>query len=180
MSWEFDVLYALQEIHNPILDQIMIVITTLGDSGILWIVLGLLFLIPKKFRKMGLQVLLSMLITYIIGNLILKNVIARPRPYTVEGHEYMLGNLLISQPSEYSFPSGHTMNGFAAAMAMFFNNKKIGFCALVLATLIAFSRMYHFVHYPTDILGGIAVGMMMAFLVNFMFKKIQARKNIKM
>ncbi len=177
MSWEFDVLYALQEIHNPVLDQIMIFITTLGDGGILWIVLGLLFLIPKQYRNMGWQILLSMLLTFIFGNLILKNIFARPRPFMVEGHEYMLGNLLIPKPGEYSFPSGHTMNGFTAAFTMFLNNKKLGIPALVLASVIAFSRMYHFVHYPTDILGGIAVGMTMAWLVSFIFKKMQVAKN---
>lgn len=174
MSWEIDFLYALQEIHNPILDQIMIFITTLGDSGIFWIAAGLIFLIPKKTRKMGLQVLLSMLCTFIIGNLILKNVIARPRPFAVEPEALNL--LIISQPGEYSFPSGHTMNGFTAAFAMFFNDKRFGIPALVLATLIAFSRLYHFVHFPTDIIGGFCVGLCMAILMNYVFKKVQARK----
>lgn len=174
MDWEFSVLYALQEIHNPILDQIMIFITTLGDDGIFWIAMGILFLFMKKHRKMGWQVLLSMLVTFIIGNLILKNVIARPRPFAVDPEALSL--LIIPQPGEYSFPSGHTMNGFVAAFSMFFNNKKIGIPALILATLIAFSRMYHFVHYPTDIIGGFCVGLAVAVIMNYVFKKVQEKK----
>ncbi len=174
MSWEIDFLYALQEIHNPVLDQIMIFITTLGDDGLFWIAVGIICLFFKKHRKMGLQVLLSMLVTFIIGNLILKNVIARPRPFVVEPEALSL--LIIPQPGEYSFPSGHTMNGFTAAFALFFNNKKIGIPALILATLIAFSRLYHFVHFPTDIIGGFAVGLCVAIVMNYVFKKIAAKK----
>ncbi|MBQ8624931.1 MAG: phosphatase PAP2 family protein [Agathobacter sp.] len=174
MDWEFSFLYALQEIHNPILDQIMIFITTLGDGGLLWIAIGIICLFMTKHRKMGLQVLLSMLVTFIIGNLILKNVIARPRPFAVDPEALSL--LIIPQPGEYSFPSGHTMNGFTAAFTLFFNNKKIGIPALILATLIAFSRMYHFVHYPTDIIGGLCVGLGVAILMNYIFDKVQAHK----
>ena len=174
MSWEIDFLYALQEIHNPILDQIMIFITTLGDEGIFWIAVGIICLFFKKHRKMGWQVLLSMLVTFIIGNLILKNVIARPRPFVVEPEALAL--LIIPQPGEFSFPSGHTMNGFTAAFALFFNNKKFGIPALILATLIAFSRLYHFVHFPTDIIGGFCVGLGVAVLMDYVFRWFQKRR----
>lgn len=174
MNWEFSILYAIQELHNPILDQIMIFITTLGDAGLFWIGVGLVCLIMKKHRTMGWKVLLSMLITFIIGNLILKNVIARPRPFAVEPE--VLDLLIISQPGEYSFPSGHTMNGFTAATAMFLCNKKIGIPALILAGVIAFSRLYHFVHFPTDIIGGICVGCGVAILVNYVYDKVQKSK----
>ena len=73
MQWEFQVLYALQELHSPIMDKIMIFITQLGDDGLFWIGIGVVCLVMKKHRRMGLQVLLSMLFTFIIGNLILKN-----------------------------------------------------------------------------------------------------------
>ena len=126
---------------------------------------------------MGWQVLLAMLVTFIIGNLILKNVIARPRPFAVDPE--VLGLLIIPQPGEYSFPSGHTMNGFTAAFTLFFCNKKLGIPALILATLIAFSRLYHFVHFPTDIIGGFCVGLAVAIIMNYVFQKVQARKIVK-
>lgn len=172
MQWEFSFLYALQELHNPILDKIMIFITELGDGGLFWIGIGIVCLVMKKHRRMGLQVLLSMLCTFIVGNLILKNLFARQRPCAIDPSI----ELLIPYPSKFSFPSGHTMNGITAAMALFFNNKSIGIPALMIAVLIAFSRMYHFVHFPTDIIGGFCVGFTMAILVNYVFDKIEARK----
>ena len=167
MNWEFSFLYALQELHNPVLDAVMVFITTLGDDGLFWIAIGVLCLFFKKYRKMGLQVLLSMLVTYIIGNLILKNIFARPRPCDIDTAVTML----ISRPHGHSFPSGHSMNGMVAAVALFLNNKKIGIPALVLAALIGFSRMYLFVHFPTDVLGGFAVAALVAVAVDYVFQK---------
>lgn len=172
MNWEFSILYAIQNIHNPILDKIMIFISALGNDGIFWIAIGVVCLFMKKHRKMGLQVLITMLCTFIIGNLILKNVFARPRPCDIDTTIEML----ISRPHGHSFPSGHSMNGMTAAVALFLNNKKIGIPALVLASVIGFSRMYLFVHFPTDVLGGFAVGLIVAIVVDWAFKKVQQRK----
>ena len=175
MQWEFNILYALQELHSPIMDKIMIFITQLGDDGLFWIGIGIVCLVMKKHRRMGLQVLMSMLFTFIIGNLILKNLFARQRPCAIDPSI----ELIIPYPSEFSFPSGHTMNGVTAAMALFLNNKKIGIPALMIAALIAFSRMYHFVHFPTDILGGFCVGFTVAIIVNDVFDKVQEKRAAK-
>lgn len=175
MQWEFNILYALQELHSPIMDKIMIFITQLGDDGLFWIGIGIVCLVMKKHRRMGLQVLMSMLFTFIIGNLILKNLFARQRPCAIDPSI----ELIIPYPSEFSFPSGHTMNGVTAAMALFLNNKKIGIPALMIAALIAFSRMYHFVHFPTDILGGFCVGFTVAIIVNYVFDKVQEKRAAK-
>lgn len=174
MNWEFSILYALQEIHNPILDKIMLFITTLGDDGLFWIAIGVVCLFMKKNRKMGLQLLISMLCTFIIGNLILKNVFARPRPCDIDATVAML----ISRPHGHSFPSGHSINSMVAAVALFLNNKKIGIPAIVLATLIGFSRLYLFVHFPTDVLGGFAIAVLVALAVDWVFKKIQMQKSV--
>lgn len=168
MQWEFSFLYALQELHSPVMDQIMIFITQLGDSGAFWIGIALVCCVMKKHRKMGIQVLVTMLFTFLIGNLILKNLVARPRPCAIDPSIA----LLIPHPSEYSFPSGHSMNGMAAAMAIFFNNKKAGVPAILMACLIAFSRMYHFVHFPTDILGGFCVGFAVAIVVDHVLQRV--------
>ncbi len=173
LGWEIPFLNFLQDLHNPILDAIMIFITRLGDDGLFWIGLGIVCLVLKKHRKAGLQILCTMLLTFIIGNLILKNIFQRTRPYIMV--DFPLDQLLIPEPGEYSFPSGHTMNGFAAAFALFFNNKKLGAAALVLAGLIAFSRLYHYVHFPTDIIGGFCVGLAAAIVMNFIFEKVQAK-----
>lgn len=122
MKWEFDILYALQKIHQPVLDHIMTGLSTIGNAGIFWIVLGLALCIPKKYRKIGIQMVISMAITFIIGNLILKNLIARQRPCWLDTQIA----LLIKSPKDYSFPSGHSMNGFAASIALLCNDKKLG------------------------------------------------------
>lgn len=168
MNWEFSILYALQEIHNPVLDKIMLCITSLGDDGILWLAIGIICLFFKKHRKMGAQLLLSMLCTYILGNMILKNIVARPRPCDID----TAVTLLLSRPHGYSFPSGHSINSMVAAVALFLNNKKIGIPAIIIATLIGFSRLYLFVHFPTDVLGGFVIAILVAIAVDFGFRKI--------
>lgn len=174
MEWEFSILYWIQDLHTPWLDVLMTFITKLGDAGILWIAIGVLCLFLKNYRKMGWKVLLSMLCTFIVGNLILKNLFARTRPCDID----TAITLLIPHPSEFSFPSGHSMNGMTAAMAMFLSNKKIGIPALVLAVLIGFSRLYHFVHFPTDVLAGFAIGICMALLMNYVVNKIYKKKQL--
>ena len=109
---EFEILHGIQVLRSDLLDQIMIFITKLGDAGLFWIGLGLVLAIIPKTRKCGLSVLGAMALTFILGNLILKNLVARPRPFTVDTSV----PLIIPQPGEFSFPSGHTMNGFAAAV----------------------------------------------------------------
>lgn len=161
---EFQILYALQELHTPLLNQIMIFVTKLGDEGIFWIVLAVILLLFKKTRKCGLTIAVSMLLCYLLGNMFLKNVIARPRPCSIDPSVA----LLIPTPGEFSFPSGHTLHGFTAATAIFLHYKKPGIAAFILAALIAFSRMYLFVHFPTDILAGMILGIGVALLV-YMF-----------
>lgn len=163
MAWEFEWLYALQDIHNPILDKIMVVVSTIGNAGIFWILVGLLLLIPKRYRKGGLQMLMAMALAFIVGNLILKNVIARERPCWIDPSVA----LLVASPSDYSFPSGHSMNGFAGAVSLLCIDRRLGIPAVVLAAVIAFSRLYLFVHFPTDVLVGTAIGIGAALLVNF-------------
>ena len=171
MAWEFSILYALQEIHNPILDKVMLFITSLGDDGLFWIAIGVICLVFKKHRKMGLQLLLSMLCTFILGNLIIKNLVARPRPCDID----TAVTLLLSRPHGHSFPSGHSINSMVAAVALFLNNKKIGIPAVIIATLIGFSRMYLFVHFPTDVLAGFAIAILVAIGVDYAFRKTQIK-----
>lgn len=165
---EFQILYALQELHTPWLNQFMVFVTKLGDEGIFWLGLAVILLLFKKTRKCGLTIVVSMALCYLLGNMFLKNLIARPRPCSLDSSVA----LLIPTPGEYSFPSGHTLHGFTAATAIFLHFKKPGVAALILASLIAFSRMYLFVHFPTDILAGMLLGTGVAVLV---YKLIMGR-----
>ena len=167
MSWEFDFLYALQNIHNPVLDKIMIVLSTIGDAGLFWIGVAILLICMKKYRKCGLQVAVAMLLTFIVGNLILKNMIHRDRPCWIDPSI----TLLVKLPSDFSFPSGHSMNGFTASVSILLCDKKLGIPAVILAAAIAFSRLYNFVHFPTDVIAGIVIGIVSALFVNYLFQR---------
>ena len=140
-----------------------IFITSLGNGGLFWIVLGILLLLFPKTRKLGLLTLVSMLIGFLITNVCLKDLVARPRPYT----QIPDLTILVKKPHDWSFPSGHTTASFAFAFAFYFglSRKKYSIPVFVLAALIAFSRLYVGVHYPTDVLGGLLIGTLSAVLV---------------
>ena len=157
MGIELQILNAIQTIHHPILDLIMCGITKLGNAGIIWILLTAILLILPKTRKTGMILALALVADVILCNGILKNLVARTRPFDVN----TAVQLLITRPHDYSFPSGHTAASFAAVSALYLaGEKKLWKGACVLAVLIAFSRLYLYVHYPTDILGGIVVGIL--------------------
>lgn len=169
---ELQILHMIQGWHQDWLSAIMIFFSTIGNAGICWIVLCLVLLLIPKTRKCGLVMAISMLITVLLGNEVIKKVVARPRPCAVDKSV----TLLIPYPSQYSFPSGHTSNSFTAAVTVFLFYRKPGVIALIVAGIIAFSRMYLFVHYPTDILGGILLGTLDAMLVYGCFRKWERRK----
>ena len=126
MNWEFSFLYFLQELHNPVLDKIMLFITSLGNEGILWIGIAVVMVFFKKYRKCAISVGVSLLLMELIGNVILKDLIARPRPCWIDPTV----ELLLKAPSSYSFPSGHTFAGFASAFTIFLHHKKEGIAML--------------------------------------------------
>lgn len=165
-------LWIQENLRNPILDVIFIFITHLGDHGILWIALILLMLIMKKYRSSGVASALSLASTFLVTNLWLKPMIGRIRPYeVVEGL-----TRIIEKQSERSFPSGHSANGFAVATVMLLRlPKKIGVPIFILQCLIALSRMYVGVHYPTDVIVGSMIGICMGVLyskiIDFYHKK---------
>jgi len=163
MNWEFSFLYFLQELHNPVLDKIMLFFTYLGEDGLLWIALAVVMLFFKKYRKCAFCIGIALVFKEVLGNMILKELIMRDRPCWIDPAV----ELLIKAPSSYSFPSGHTFDAFAASFSIFLNHKKEGIVAMVAGALIAFSRMYLFVHFPTDILGGMILGIGVAILAYF-------------
>ena len=170
---DFQILYFINEIHFEILDKIIILITHMCTKGIFWILVGVILLLFKKTRKCGLTVLIALLFSLIVGNILLKNIVARPRPCWID--ETI--NMLIAVPKDYSFPSGHTFASFAAAVSVFLYYKKAGTAAIILAFLIGFSRLYLFVHFPTDVLSGAVLGICAAFasrcIVNKIWQKIK-------
>ncbi len=143
---------------------LMLLITTLGDGGICFILFGVILLLFRRTRKVGVAVLLAIAIGGIITNLTLKPLVARVRPYEHEPLRTFWQYVGASLESERSFPSGHTTVSFAAMGAVFLScRKKYSWPALVLASLVAFTRLYLMVHYPTDVIAGVLVGTAAAF-----------------
>ncbi|MBO4320069.1 MAG: phosphatase PAP2 family protein [Treponema sp.] len=157
---EGDILLFIQNnIRTPVLDTVMKGITMLADHGWFWITLSLVLLIFKKTRKVGFMCCFAIGCMYLINNVCIKNIVDRARPYDVIEGLIPLGNL----PDDSSFPSGHTAISFAVSVVLLFSTKKrFGIPAVILAFLIAISRMYVGVHYPTDVLGGFVIGTLCA------------------
>lgn len=172
---EIKILDWIQTLRTPILDQVMRFITTLGNAGSVWIALAIILLVIPRKRKIGSIVTASLVINIIVVNLILKNVFARVRPFNVN----TAVQLLIAKPTDYSFPSGHTAMALTVVTALFLaGEKKLAWTALVLAVLIAFSRMYLYVHYPTDILGGVVVGILCGLIGKWFINEIEKKKKM--
>jgi Membrane-associated phospholipid phosphatase len=165
-------LFIQEYLRNPILTPVFKVITSLGNESMIWLMVIIILILNRKYRQMGLVALISVLMCYIINNILLKNCIARPRPFEVLTHL----QVLIHKPTDYSFPSGHAASSFAAAGAFYFyGSRKWGGLAFVLAALIGFSRLYLGVHYPTDVLFGAMIGLLISFLTCKIFALIQEK-----
>lgn len=173
MQWELSFLDWLQGFHTPILDAGMKLASTLGNAGAVWILLAFVLLLFPKTRTTGLALAAALCVDVVLCNGILKNLVARTRPFdanpTVE--------LLIVRPLDFSFPSGHTAAAFAAVTALWSSGeKKLFFPALFLACIMACSRLYFYVHYPTDILGGVLVGIVSGYLGVSLVRKTTTKK----
>lgn len=184
---ELKILDYIQTFRTPLLDKIMVGFSSLSNHGEIWIFFGMLiFLIsflsnkddnkyrhvnsvigrkrefPKREKMInkGFSILLALLLSFIVVNLCLKPLVMRVRPYEVNQSI----KLAVDALKDYSFPSGHASASFAAAVAMCFWNKRFGALAIVLASIISFSRLYLYVHYPSDVIAGIVIGIICGLL----------------
>lgn len=162
-SLETAFLHGVQELATPLWDTLWTAVTYFGESGIFWIALSLVLMISKKTRRAGFSMGLALMIGLILGNGVMKNLFARPRPYQADptlSIQLAWGEM----STDYSFPSGHTLASFEAATALFLRHKKWGIAALVLAFFVSVSRICLVVHYPTDVLFGALFGILFAIL----------------
>lgn len=197
-AWDLGILQWIQEhLANPFFDWFMPAVSFLADKGWFMIVVSLAFIffsligkigpladkLPQSWRALypkagviGWTMGTALLLGLIFGNGILKNVIGRTRPYDLYSSLYGEGGplrLLVHAESDLSFPSGHTLASFEAATGLFLRNKKWGIGALVLAFIIAFSRLYVCVHYVTDVIAGLILGVCFAFLAKLIIDRIR-------
>lgn len=155
---ELSILYSIP--RTDLLDKIFLFFTKLsGSIGQLWLIIGVALLFFKETRKTGAAVLVSFICVLLFGELLLKHLVMRMRPCQVDTAFPML----IDRPTSSSFPSTHSAFAFGTATVIFMKYKKAGIAALIVAALVAFSRLYLFVHFPTDVLCGIVLGILAAF-----------------
>lgn len=151
------ILYAIKKyVQNKYLDILMTIITAMGNLGLIWIIIAVALLLDKPYRLIGYIVIFTLVVSTIVGEGIIKHIVRRVRPCNQQNNV----SLLIRKPISYSFPSGHTVSSFAVAevLSMYFTQYKLTFIAI--AFLIALSRVYLYVHYPSDIIAGIIVGIL--------------------
>lgn len=150
-------LYVQDNLRTDILDSIAVPFTSLGNAGLVWILIVAMLVIYRNTRKEGLYCVISLIMCFITVNLFLKNAVARIRPY--DAMEQI--RCLVGPERDYSFPSGHTAIAFAASVPVYIlSDKRLGVVMLIFSVLMGLSRIYVCVHYPTDVIGGAVIGIL--------------------
>lgn len=159
--------YINENLRSPALDFAMKFFTYIGEYGTIWIIIALSLLFFKQYRKYGIIMLISLTLCLLLGEFVLKNLISRARPFYIDDDI----KLIISPPGGYSFPSGHSASSFAGARVLYKAKKKIGIIAYIVASLIAISRVYLYVHYPSDVLAGALIGTLISSIILYLYNK---------
>ncbi len=159
----------------------MPIITQTMNYDIMAGVIAVILICTKRFRWIGVAILIGVVLGFIVGNGMIKFLVDRPRPF-IENPNIIL---LISAPTSSSFPSGHTIAAVAMAVAVYMYNKKAGYVGFAFAAMIAFSRLYLYVHYPTDVIAGIIIGIICGYvgykiseLIRIRYKKEKVGEDI--
>lgn len=170
-NFDFSLLNGIQDfLKCGFLDKIMPVISAVG-GGYIWIIFGLGFLFFRKLRFNGIAIISAFTITVLITEFIIKPLFMRERPFMLNPEHV----LLVSEPFGSSFPSAHSSSSFASAVQFFGINQKAGIAAVIIAALVAFSRLYLYVHFPTDVLAGTIIGIITGILISAAAIKIKSR-----
>ena len=169
------VLYNISRMHKPALTKIMVASSRLGNAGFVWWAICIPFFVVPEWRKTGFNFVFALCLAHLMGEIIIKHLVKRTRPcHLLEDEEQ-----IINKPRFYSFPSGHTASSFAAVVPAIVNKntRKIGIAALIVAILMAVSRIYVCVHYPSDVVGGLIVGLLCGIASCKIFEKLMQIKD---
>ena len=165
------IFYVHEHLVYSFLTPIMAIISKITSNGALWILIALLLMIQKKYRVLGVAIIIALGFVFIIGDQGLKPNVARLRPFVDFPNVMVPLESALPKATSFSFPSGHSFGSFASAMTIYLGLSQIapqrrylGILALVLSVVVAFSRVYLFVHYPTDVLTGLVLGIIVGFI----------------
>lgn len=155
---DLSILHAIQGAASPAMDTLMVAFTTAGEYGAVWVLLAVAMIAAGKHRTYGFAILTAIALVVLFGEIGLKHLIARPRPFLLDPS---LATTLVALPDSYSCPSGHTASSFAAATVLCLTplvHRWLKPVAVGTAGITGFSRLYLCVHNPTDVLFGAVVG----------------------
>ena len=173
MSMDWSILHWVRDVLTcPFLDFLMPKLTLLSNGRAVWLLAAGGLLCTKKYRRQGLLLLGGLAVGVLVGNVCLKNLIARPRPCWLDSSV----RLLIADPTDYSFPSGHTLSSVIGATILTRTDRRFGYAAIPLTALIAFSRLYLYVHFPSDVLAAAVLGVMIGELVFYADRRWKERR----
>ena len=180
-SFDLPILDWIQaHLQSGFMDFIMPIITLLGEGGIFWIATAVILLCIPKYRKAGLSMGIALLLGVLVCNVTMKPLCGRIRPYDYqENYLNTVIPLLIERQHDFSFPSGHTIACFEACTALMLRDKRLGIPATLIAILVAFSRLYLYVHYPTDVITSVFLGIGFGFLGTWIVNKIWDKLPLK-
>ena len=153
------------------LDWLMPKVTLFGELGLFWIAVTIVLLLAKQHRRCGAMLACGLTAGLIVGNGLMKHLVARARPCWIDPSV----NMLVAVPTDFSFPSGHTLACFIAATVLLRYDRRLGIPALCIAVAVAFSRLYLYVHFPTDVLCGAALGVVIGCAVTYLFERYGSR-----
>ena len=160
------ILYIIRKyLKNRYLDILMPFTTRMGNLGLIWIIMAVILILDKPYRAIGGSVILTLIVAAALGEGLVKHIVRRVRPCKYKNY-----NLLIATPITYSFPSGHALSSFAVAEVLSMSFHQYKFIFMGLAFLIAFSRLYLDVHYPTDVIAGIIIGILCSKFIYIILK----------
>ena len=174
-NFDYIILNAIQQsLRCEFLDSFTLFLSYVTTSGIIWVVAGIVMLFSRKHRASGIIMLVSLTVVFLTGDVLLKHLVNRPRPFTVNTDIA----LLIEPPSGSSFPSTHSAFAAASTTVLLARNKLLGFIVTVITVCIAFSRLYLYVHYPTDVLAGLMLGTICASMILVLEKQTGLERKI--
>ena len=165
------IFYVHEHFVYSFLTPIMAFISKITSNGALWIIIALLLMLQKKYRVLGVAIIIALGFVFIIGDQGLKPNVARLRPFVDFPNVTVPLESALPKATSYSFPSGHSFGSFASAMTIYLGlgqiapqKRYLGILALLGSIVVAFSRVYLFAHYPTDVLTGLVLGIIVGFI----------------